>query len=42
MKKSVLAVVTAGIFMACGAQAADDAKDWRAVDAEDLLLIGTK
>jgi len=28
--------------MACGAQAADDAKDWRAVDADNLLLIGTK
>ena len=42
MKKSVLVAVTAAIFAACAARAADDAKDWRAVEADNLLLIGTK
>jgi peptidylprolyl isomerase len=42
MKKSVLAAVAAMIFAGFAAQGADDAKDWRAVDPNNLLLIGTK
>jgi peptidylprolyl isomerase len=45
MKKSVLAAVTAAIFAACLAHAAEappDTKDWRPVDPGNLVLIGTK
>jgi len=42
MKKSVLAAATATIFAIGVAQAADDAKDWRPVDPDNLVLIGTK
>jgi peptidylprolyl isomerase len=45
MKKSVLAAATAAIFAACLAHAADappDSKDWRPVDPDNLVLIGTK
>lgn len=42
MKKSVLAAATAAVFAIGVARAADDAKDWRAVDPDNLLLIGTK
>lgn len=42
MKKSVLVAAAAMIFAGFAAQAADDAKDWRAVDPDNLLLIGTK
>lgn len=42
MRKSVLAIAAVAIFASCVARAADDAKDWRAVDADNLLLIGTK
>ena len=37
-----LAAAMAVVFAASVAQAADDSKDWRAVDADNLLLIGTK
>jgi len=42
MRKSFVAAAAAAIFLSCVAQAADDAKDWRAVDPDNLLLIGTK
>jgi cyclophilin family peptidyl-prolyl cis-trans isomerase len=42
MKKSVSTAVMAAIFASCVARAADDTKDWRAVDPDNLLLIGTK
>src|ERR1700761_2216096 len=43
MKKSVLVAVAAMLFAGFAAQAApDDAKDWRPVDPNNLVLIGTK
>jgi len=42
MRKSGWIALTAAIFLSCVGQAADDAKDWRVVDPDNLLLIGTK
>ena len=42
MKKSVLVAVTAAILLVPAVQAAGDGADWRAVDADNLLLIGTR
>jgi peptidylprolyl isomerase len=42
MRKSFVAAAAAAIFLSCVAHAADDSKDWRPVNADNLLLIGTK
>src|SRR6185437_14069193 len=42
MRKSGWIALAAAIFLSCVGQAADDAKDWRVVDPDNLLLIGTK
>jgi len=42
MRKSFIVAAVAAIFLSRVVHAADDSKDWRVVDADNLLLIGTK